>query len=170
LTDVTAFAPIVGRSPRILVLGSLPGVASLAAHEYYAHPRNAFWPILAGVTGCAADAPYAERVAAAKRTRLAIWDVLAAARRPGSLDSAIEAPSVVANDFNAFLKRYRSIELICLNGAAAATLFTRHAAPQLDPHAARVPRIRLPSTSPAHASLTFARKRAAWHKALRMQP
>jgi double-stranded uracil-DNA glycosylase len=168
LTNVTAFPPIVGRRPRILVLGSLPGVASLVAHQYYAHPRNAFWRILAEITGCSATASYAERVAAAKRARLAIWDVLAAARRPGSLDSAIDAATVVTNDFNTFLARYRSIELICLNGTAAATLFTRHAVPQLDPHAARVPRVRLPSTSPAHASLTFARKRAAWHKALRM--
>jgi double-stranded uracil-DNA glycosylase len=167
LTAVTAFPPIVGRQPRILILGSLPGVASLAAQQYYAHPRNAFWSILAAITGCSADAPYAARVAAAKRARLAIWDVLAAARRPGSLDSSIEATSVVTNDFNGFLARHRSIELICLNGTAAATLFTRHAAPQLDARAGRLPRVRLPSTSPAHASLAFARKRAAWHKALR---
>jgi hypoxanthine-DNA glycosylase len=166
VTHVTAFPPLVGRRPRVLLLGSLPGVASLDANQYYAHPRNLFWTFMQSFTGCAATAPYAQRVAAAKRAGFAVWDVLAAAVRPGSLDAAIDVSTAVPNDFAAFLSRYRTIELIALNGTAAATLFARRVAPTLPATARSLPTVALPSTSPANASLSVARKLARWRSAL----
>ncbi len=167
MTAVVAFAPIVGRRPRVLVLGSLPGVASLQANQYYAHPRNAFWTIIAELTGTSVHASYAERCRAAKRLGLAIWDVLAAAVRPGSLDAAIVPATAKPNDFAAFLERRPSIELIAFNGATAATLYVRQVLPRLPERARRIERVRLPSTSPAHAGLSLQRKCRSWHSALR---
>ncbi len=169
MTHVIAFPPIVGRRPRVLILGSLPGTASLAAHQYYAHPRNLFWPLMSSMTGCAAHEAYAKRVAAAKRAGFAIWDVLAAAVRPGSLDSAIDPKSAVPNDFATFLARYRSVELIAFNGNTAARLFIRRVQPTLPRDAQRIATIALPSTSPANASIPLGRKRARWQAALRMR-
>ena len=80
-----SFPPVVGAGARLLVLGSMPGAASLAARQYYAHPRNAFWPILAAWCGVAVDAPYTARVDALARAGIALWDVAQSAIRPGSL-------------------------------------------------------------------------------------
>ena len=155
------FPPIAGPDARVLILGSLPGQASLAARQYYAHPRNAFWPILAEIVGFAADAPYEARTAALVRAGIAVWDVCAAATRPGSLDSAIAAASVKPNDFAAFFAAHPRIARVAFNGAAAATLYRRHCLPDLG----RV-FVRLPSTSPAHASMNFAAKCAKWSQGL----
>lgn len=126
----------------------MPGVASLAAGEYYAHPRNAFWPILAAWCGVAADAPYANRVDALARAGIALWDVLAECRRPGSLDRAIDLPSAQPNAIGALLDTHPGIVRVCFNGGAAAeSLYRRHALPGPP----RVELVTLPSTSPAHA-------------------
>ncbi|MCB1624638.1 MAG: DNA-deoxyinosine glycosylase [Pseudomonadales bacterium] len=167
MTRVVAFAPLIGRAPRVLILGSLPGAASLAANEYYAHPRNAFWPILEKLTGIAAAAPYQERVAAAQRAGIAVWDVLAAASRPGSLDSSIDQRSLVTNDFDDLLRRRRTIELIACNGQMSAKLFRQRVQPHLMGRAAKLLPITLPSTSPANAGLSFERKAALWLAVLR---
>jgi hypoxanthine-DNA glycosylase len=166
MSAVVAFPPIVGREPRVLVLGSLPGVASLAANEYYAHPRNAFWRIIENLTDCPASASYAERRAASIRAHIAIWDVLSAAVRPGSLDSAIDMRSIEPNDFATFFERHGAIRAICFNGGTAARLFERHVLPGLPASAHAIARVRLPSTSPAHAGRSFAAKRSAWIAAL----
>ncbi len=155
------FPPIAGRTARVLILGSLPGQASLAAHRYYAHPRNAFWPILAGIVGFPPDAPYDERAAALVRAGIAVWDVCAAASRPGSLDSAIAAASVKPNDFAAFFARHPKIARVAFNGAAAARLYRRHRLPD-----AGIAFVQLPSTSPAHAAMDLSAKRAVWAEAL----
>lgn len=159
------FPPIAAPDATVLILGSLPGQASLAAGQYYAHPRNAFWPILASLLGFGADAPYAERVAALVRAKIAVWDVCAAARRPGSLDSAIARDSVQANDFAAFFERHPRIARIGFNGAAAADLYRRHGLPLRGIASAR-----LPSTSPANAGLDLAAKRLEWMRFLSLPP
>jgi hypoxanthine-DNA glycosylase len=146
--------PIAGRGARLLVLGSFPGAASLAAGQYYAHPRNHFWPILSALwTIDLAAMPYLARVAEAKRHGLALWDVYATCRREGSLDSAID--DAMPNDLAALAARLPSLVAIAHNGgeSARAMRITRELG---------LPVHRLPSTSPANASWSFERKRAAW--------
>ncbi|MBI3506798.1 MAG: DNA-deoxyinosine glycosylase [Proteobacteria bacterium] len=151
------FPPIADRNARILILGSLPGQASLAARRYYAHPRNAFWPILARFVGFAVDAPYATRAASLRRAGIAVWDVCEAASRPGSLDSAIDGASVQPNDFASFFATHSQIARVAFNGAAAARLYRLHKLPE-----SGLEFVRLPSTSPAYAAMGFAGKCAAW--------
>lgn len=148
---------MVGPGARILILGSLPGAASLKQQQYYAHPQNAFWKMLERLFDIPTKAPYIERCERVKETKLAIWDVCHSACRPGSLDSAIEADSVIANDIASLLASYPEIELIAFNGNAAATLFKKHISKTL-----RADTIILPSTSPAHASLRFEEKLERW--------
>lgn len=157
-----SFPPIVGAGARLLILGSMPGAASLAAQQYYAHPRNAFWPILAAWCGIAADAPYPVRVAALGRAGIALWDVLSECRRPGSLDSDIDLASAQPNAIGALLDTHPGISRVCLNGGAAADLYRRHRLPGPP----RVQLVPLPSTSPAHAGVTLAEKMRRWHAAL----
>ncbi|MDR6992627.1 DNA-deoxyinosine glycosylase [Luteimonas sp. 3794] len=165
MTDlrIRSFAPIVGNGARVLVLGSMPGVASLDAHRYYAHPRNLFWPIVGTVFGFDSSLPYDTRLARLTARGVALWDVAGECVRPGSLDARIESGSVVPNDIGGLLARYPGITQIRFNGAAADTMFRRHVLPTLDV----VPDLlRLPSTSPAHAALGFEAKLAAWRAGL----
>ena len=156
------FAPILGPAPRLLILGSLPGRASLAADEYYAHPRNLFWDLMGDLVGAGRSLPYARRTAVLRERGIALWDVIAEARRPGSLDASIDAASVRHNDIAALLASEPTLRAVAFNGAAARTLFRRHVAPRLDAAASGVGLLALPSTSPAHASLRPEAKRAAW--------
>lgn len=151
------FPPIAAPDARVLILGTLPGQASLTARQYYAHPRNAFWPILGTIAGFAPDAPYEARVAALVRARIAVWDVCEAAVRPGSLDSAIAADSVKPNDFATFFAHHRHVARVCFNGGTAARLYRRHALPDRG-----IEFVVLPSTSPAHAAMNLAAKRRRW--------
>jgi hypoxanthine-DNA glycosylase len=147
-------APVATREARLLVLGSFPGVASLAAQQYYAHPRNHFWPILSALWGVdLAARSYSQRLTEARRRGLAIWDVYAACRREGSLDSAIEAAE--PNDLAGLVARLPKLAAIAHNGgeSARAMRATR---------ALGLPVYRLPSTSPANASWSFERKLGAW--------
>ncbi len=145
---------VVDAGTRLLVLGSFPGQASLQAQQYYGHPRNQFWPILGALWGVdLAALPYGERLAAAQAQGLGLWDVYAACRRVGSLDSAIEAAQ--PNDLAGLVARLPALQAIAHNGgeSARAMRVTASLGPQV---------YRLPSTSPAHASWSFARKLAAW--------
>lgn len=156
------FPPIAGASATCLVLGSMPGAASLAAHEYYAHPRNAFWAIMESLFGIDRAAPYAERTRALSAHGIAVWDVLATCRRRGSLDSAIEPDSVEVNDFHGFLAKHQQVRHIFFNGGMAAALFERHVLSMLTEPQQRIPRSTLPSTSPANARLPLGGKTRAW--------
>ena len=160
------FAPVVGAAPRLLVLGSLPGEASLAAGEYYAHPRNAFWTIMGELLGAAPGLPYPARCARLAAAGIALWDVCAAARRPGSLDSAIDLDSVQPNDFAGLFAQHPGIACIAFNGAKAAQLFRQRVQPSLVGVAARLPQRVLPSTSPANAGRSLQDKLDAWRAAL----
>jgi double-stranded uracil-DNA glycosylase len=162
----SSFAAVSGPDARVLILGTLPGAASIAHGEYYAHPRNAFWHIMAEITGADPALPYDERLRCLVRTRVAVWDVCAHAIRPGSLDSSIDAGSIVPNDIGGFLRTRGQIQRICFNGGNAERLFRRLVLGRLDEAALAIPRLRLPSTSPAHAGMSFERKLDAWRAAL----
>ena len=151
---------------RVLILGSLPGAMSLAMRQYYAHPRNAFWRIMAEIAKAGRDVDYEDRLARLKEARIALWDVCEAAERPGSLDSAIVPSSVTPNRFEAFLKRHPEIRGICFNGKIAAKDFERLAVAKLSKAHAALPRTVLPSTSPAHAGMPFEGKLRRWREVL----
>jgi len=161
---IRSFAPIAGRDARVLVLGSMPGRASLAAGRYYAHPQNAFWRIAAALLGIEADASYRARVQALKRARIAVWDVLHSCVRDGSLDTMIEEET--ANDFRTFFRAHPRITHVYFNGAKAEASYRRHVLGRID---LPLRYARLPSTSPAHASLAFRRKLAAWRAILKAE-
>lgn len=162
---VFSFPPVVGNAAKILILGSMPGERSLAANQYYAHPRNAFWPIMGRILGFDPDAPYPDRLQAATDSGIALWDVLHSCVRPGSLDASITNGSRIVNDFARLFRKYLGIKTILLNGGEAQRSFLRFVEPSLSLDG--VERIRLPSTSPAHASLTFEQKLSAWAAAIR---
>ena len=150
----TGLAPLCPGCARVLVLGSMPSEKSIAAGFYYANPRNAFWRILADTLGAPLPETVGEKQALLLQNRLALWDVLCACVRHGSLDSAIRAAEI--NDIPAFLAAHAGIRAVLCNGQASHKLLTR-AHPAL-----AVPVRVLPSTSPAAASRSFAEKLAAW--------
>ncbi|HTE39421.1 MAG TPA: DNA-deoxyinosine glycosylase [Steroidobacteraceae bacterium] len=149
-------------SAKVLILGSMPGAASLAAGEYYAHPRNHFWPIVSAIFHLDASQPYELRMQGLNRAGIALWDVLHSCVRPGSLDNNIVAESQFVNDFAGFIASHPDIALICFNGAKAETVYTQ----KVSGIRKHIPSVRLPSTSPAHASMSFQDKLSAWRRAL----
>jgi len=160
------FAPVARSDARLLILGSMPGQASLQAQAYYAHPRNSFWRILADVLGFPPELPYADRLAALQANGIALWDVLAACHRPGSLDADIDEQSMVVNDFAGFLRQHPLITRVCFNGAKAESSWRKRVQPQLTGNTRELSLLRLPSTSPAHAGMPYEIKRAIWADAL----
>lgn len=148
------FPPVIGKSPKVLILGSLPGAMSLKLGQYYGHRRNKFWELLGGALGeDLRRLPYERRLRRLKARGIALWDVVAEARRPGSLDSAIrgERHNAVAELIETIKPR-----AIFLNGRKAAAAF-RRCAPG-------IPAFVLPSSSPANASVPWARKVRAWRR------
>lgn len=164
MSRISSFPPIETPEATVLILGTMPSVASLRAGQYYAHPRNAFWPIVARVVGFDVASAYSERLRRVNAARVAVWDVLASCTRPGSLDSRIVDLSAVPNDFNDFFAKHPAIVRVCFNGAKAEALFRRHVAASLSD--ARLDYVRLPSTSPANASIAFERKAELWCEGL----
>jgi len=161
------FPPIADAHARVLILGSLPGQVSLQRQQYYALPQNAFWKIMERLFGAGPALPYEERVQRLVRNGIALWDVCAAAQRPGSLDASIVHSSVVPNDLAAFIETHPGIGLVCFNGGKAAELYRRLVLPGL-PAAVRAIRYEtLPSTSPAHAAMPFEEKLTRWAVVLR---
>lgn len=145
----------------------MPGIASLRACQYYGHPYNRFWPTMEALFGVPVALPYAQRTAALTAKGIALWDVLKACERPGSLDSSILRSSEIPNDFNSFLDRHRQLQAIALNGGTARDTFRRHVRPMLGPRLDRIEVIALPSTSPANASQTADAKLLHWRQLLR---
>jgi double-stranded uracil-DNA glycosylase len=159
VTPVNSLPPIAHASARLLILGSMPGTASLAAGRYYAHPRNLFWPIMGALFDAGPEHPYDVRAARLQAAGVAVWDVLASCIRPGSLDAAIDRATARPNDFIDFFAAHPRVVRVYFNGIMAEHSFRRLVLPTLP----RVPPLqRLPSTSPAHAARTFEEKLAAW--------
>lgn len=157
---IEGLPPIIDDDAETLILGNMPSVISLDAREYYANPRNAFWRITGEIFGFDASAPYDSRTAALTSQRVSAWDVLRYCRRVGSLDSAVEPESMIANDFGEVFERHAGITRVFFNGAAAEKNFNRlvRVAPDLSYR-------RLPSTSPAQ-TMPYAEKLAAWREAI----
>lgn len=164
MSYVCSFEPISAPSARVLILGSIPGDASLKAQQYYANRQNSFWKIMAEITGVSHTATYEQRVASLPASKIALWDVLESCTRPGSMDASIVRSSVKVNDFARFFYEHSNIEVICFNGAMAEAEYIKHVKP-LNLHAnARL--VRLPSTSPAYAAMPFKDKLAVWRTAV----
>jgi len=157
---IRSFPPIGAPDAALLILGSMPGRASLLANQYYAHPRNAFWPIMGELFGAGPDIPYARRVRVLKHAGIAVWDVLASCTRGSSLDADIDEESIVPNDFASFFRAHPRVQRVFFNGAKAEASFRRYVLRGLA--ATTLHLERLPSTSPANASWSQARKLRAW--------
>jgi hypoxanthine-DNA glycosylase len=155
---LTGLAPVIARDTRIIILGSFPGNASLAAQQYYAHPRNQFWKLVGALVGeNLYSFPYDERLPRLLAHRFGLWDVLAACEREGSLDSAIRKPA--ANDFERLHKLCPELETVGFNGQASGKF-----APQFEQAGYRT--VVLPSSSPAHMAMSFEQKLAVWRRLL----
>ncbi|MGH6905630.1 MAG: DNA-deoxyinosine glycosylase [Geminicoccaceae bacterium] len=161
MVRIHSFPPIAARTSRVLILGTMPSKASLRERQYYAHPQNLFWRIIGGIVGFDPVIPYDARVALVRSAGLAIWDVLRSCTRESSLDSDIDGATAVPNDIPAFLVQHPQIRRICFNGAKAEALYMKHVRPRLAAHP-DVQYVRLPSTSPANASLALTEKARAW--------
>ncbi|WP_432741944.1 DNA-deoxyinosine glycosylase [Methylobacter sp. G7] len=159
------FDPIADLNAELLILGSMPGQESLTANQYYANRRNAFWKVMAEIVKFDPGASYEIRLQALKTGRIALWDVLQSCTRVGSLDARIDANSISANDFQSFFRRHENIRAVFFNGAKAESAYRQHVLPTVSSVA--VSYIRLPSTSPAHASLSYEQKLQLWQAALR---
>ena len=160
------FPPIIGKQPVVLILGSMPSEKSLQQAEYYAHPQNAFWPIMAELLGFDPHAGYRQRTRQLIKHRIALWDVIATCRREGSLDTSIDNDSIVANDFAGFLAEHPTISHVFFNGHKSEQEFKRRVLPVLGDTAEKLTFQRLPSTSPANAGMSFDQKLAAWREIL----
>ncbi|OBU67956.1 DNA-deoxyinosine glycosylase [Stenotrophomonas maltophilia] len=144
---------------RVLLLGSMPGAASLQEQRYYAHPRNRFWPLMADLCGFDAGLVYEQRLQALQAAGIGLWDVIGRCERRGSLDADIVRGTEVANALPALIAALPGLELIGCNGGASMQAFQRWVLPQLE----APPRLlALPSTSPANAAWSLPRLRQAW--------
>lgn len=174
--SIQSFDAICNEQTHTLVLGTMPGVASLDAIEYYAHKRNAFWPIMLAMIKQRKPAyvsnthyPYDEKINVLQTAGFGLWDVLAECERSGSLDSAINSKTVVMNDFAALLTHYTNIRTIAFNGKTAERLFKRHVMPTLKTTDLTINAINwicLPSSSAAMASLSLEEKFEQWSTSL----
>ena len=143
----------------------MPGVASLEALQYYAHPRNAFWPIMGELFGIDHDCNYEQRIEQIRVAPVILWDTLKGCERPGSLDSNIRRESVEANDITALLEEYREVVAVTCNGSTSANYFRKLVLPHLS-RADEIELLQMPSTSPANAGMSFEQKLDAWRRLL----
>jgi TDG/mug DNA glycosylase family protein len=151
-SEKPGLAPVTGRDPAILILGSYPGCQSLAKCEYYGNPQNQFWKIVEVLLGIDSTLPYTARCSRLVEHRIALWDVLATCTRDGSADTTIRDP--VQNDIGGFLAAHPTIRFIALNGNTAGRYYAR-----MNPG---IPCTILPSTSPAYARMTLDEKTRKW--------
>ncbi len=155
---LTGFAPAMQADATLLIMGSFPGEASLKAGQYYAHPRNQFWRLLSAVLDEELAAlAYPERLAKLAAHRIGLWDVIDICRRTGSLDTTIRDAQPA--DFSILQRDFPALRTIAFNGKTSGRF-----APQFD--AAGFRTLVLPSSSPAHAQLSFEQKLVKWRALL----
>ena len=165
MPQIQSFPPIENPTASTLILGSMPGKESLRAGQYYAHRRNAFWKIMAHTLRFNPDSSYEARLHELKTARVALWDVLQSCTRAGSLDARIDADSITTNDFQSFFHTHEKIQAVFFNGAKAESAYRQYVLPAIS--TVPVSYLRLPSTSPAHASLSYEQKLLTWRTALK---
>lgn len=158
------FAPQARADARILILGSMPGVASLEARQYYAFPRNVFWKIMGELFAAGPELDYPARLHMLAEHHIALWDVIQTCQRAGSLDSAISDDGMTTNDFDGFFSQHPLITHVYFNGQTAAGLFKKKVVPALigQIETRHIETRALPSTSPAYAAKSYADKLAEW--------
>lgn len=165
MNSISSFTPIANENAKILILGSMPSDVSLQEQEYYAHQRNAFWPIMSSLFNIGADQKdYSQRKNMLIENRIALWDVLQSCYRKGSLDTAIKMDSVIVNDFFQFFTKHTEIKKVCFNGVKAEAVYVKYVLPTVQQQFGYLEYARLPSTSPAHAAMTLQQKTDAWAK------
>ncbi len=163
--SLEGFPYVAASGGSVLILGSMPGRLSLQENQYYAHPRNAFWPIMGELFGADPEKPYEERLSILTANNIVLWDVLKSCDRPGSLDASIDDSSAVLNDFAALFQQYVSITDVFCNGKKATQLYQRKVVPKLD-QVIQPSCHSLPSTSPANAAMSFEQKLKQWRVVL----
>jgi TDG/mug DNA glycosylase family protein len=163
VAKVHSIEPIIGRNPRIIILGSMPGIISINAIQYYANPRNLFWMVLADLFGIDINCSYESKVQQVQQLPIIIWDTLKSCHREGSLDSKILSTDLEANDIGALLKQFPTVQAIAFNGGASAKYFDRLVKPQLSKDLS-VELFKMPSTSPANAGMKQQQKLEIWRK------
>lgn len=161
-SSIRGFPPIENKNAEILILGSMPSEESLRANQYYAHPRNAFWPIMMRLLGGGGDLDYEDRAQLLIENRIALWDTLKSCVRNGSLDSAIVDKSIEVNNFNLFFRQHKNIRHIFFNGQKSRQVYNRLVLPDIPESLQDIESSVLPSTSPAMASLSLKKKTDAW--------
>lgn len=157
-----SFSAVVREDTQVLILGSMPGTKSLEEAQYYAHPRNAFWPIMEALFDIPVSLAYEERLKQLNQNKVGLWDVYAKCFRPGSLDSAIEKSSADINDFSGLFKRFPSIHTVFCNGKESETVFRKKVLSKGEFDSIHV--VGLTSTSPANARLAFEQKLVLWQQ------
>lgn len=162
MQSVQGFPPIARADASVLILGSMPSDASLNAAQYYAHPRNSFWRIIESLFTTNPLQDYEDKKQVLVDNGIALWDVLQQCIRPGSLDSAIDSNSIVANDFLGFYRKHGSIRFVFFNGTRAEAEYMKRVYPNVNKASGEIQYQRLPSTSPAMASLSFDEKLEHW--------
>jgi hypoxanthine-DNA glycosylase len=160
MPHIYSFPPVSNADAKVLILGSMPGKKSLAQNQYYAHTSNAFWKIMGELVGAYPKFPYEEKLCVLKSSGIALWDVLASCERETSLDSHIKKESV--NDFASFFARHPHITRVFFNGSKAEQVFKKFVQEQGKQALPLLKFCRLPSTSPAHAGMSYADKLQAW--------
>ena len=169
MTAIYSFPPIAAPDARVLILGSMPGEESLQRSQYYAKQQNAFWKILGELIGAGWDIEYAKRIEMLKSHGISLWDVMESCERKGSLDSAIEESTIRPNKLAEFYARHPGISHVFFNGGKAEAAYRRYVMPQLGQSCTHLFYARLPSTSPAYASISYLEKLETW-RAILLKP
>ncbi len=163
----SGFPPQIHPTCQVLILGSMPGKASLKQAQYYAHSRNAFWPICQALHHSVLPEQWPERYPWLWQLRIGLWDVLAQCHRVSSLDKDISQQGLSLNPLAATVQSLPQLQAIGFNGQKARQLFNQHCV-KLEPQAfTHLALIDLPSTSPANAMISTAQKQIIWHQALK---
>jgi double-stranded uracil-DNA glycosylase len=161
---IQGFAPIYRQDARVLILGTLPGQASLEAGQYYAQPKNSFWEIMSDIVGAELGVDYETSLERLKNAGIAIWDVLESAERKSSLDKDIDNKTAIPNDFDQILEDCSTMDLICFNGRKSSIYYQRLVVPKIKKLSKAIKTIYLPSTSSAYRRMSFLEKLESWRR------
>ena len=170
VNNISGFSAIADKNAKLLILGSMPSETSLQKQQYYGHQRNAFWSIMLSLFFEQSNSEvlsYAQRKQLLIKNNIAVWDVLQSCHRQGSLDTAIKMESIKTNNFHHFFQSHPAIKKVFFNGTKAEAIYIKHVLPTINKQFSHLEYCRLPSTSPAHATMTLKQKTAIWQKEIK---